>query len=72
MNKELLKGEIRAKDMTQAAVAARIGVSRSRFNAKLNGNKGAEFTLGEVRAMKELLYLSKDQVYEIFFEEKES
>lgn len=72
MNKDLLKGEIRAKDMTQDAVAARIGVSRSRFNAKLNGHKGAEFTLGEARAMKELLHLSKDQVYEIFFEEKES
>lgn len=72
MNKDLLKGEIRAKAMTQDVVAERIGVSRSRFNAKLNGHKGAEFTLGEVRAMKKLLYLSKDQVDEIFFDEKVS
>ena len=57
MNSALLKGKIRAKSMTQEDVASRIGVSLSRFNAKLNNSSGAEFSLGEIRAIKALLSL---------------
>ncbi len=67
MNSALLKGEIRGKNMTQAAVAGEIGISLSRFNAKLNNNQGAEFSLGEIRAIKTLLNLSSEQVDHIFF-----
>ena len=70
MNRDLLKGEIRAKAMTQEAVANSIGVSLSRFNAKLNNTNGAEFSLGEVRAIKDLLRLSATQIDLIFFDEK--
>ena len=72
MNRDLLKGEIRAKAMTQESVANNIGVSLSRFNAKLNNTNGAEFSLGEVRAIKDLLRLSATQVDLIFFDEKVS
>ena len=68
MNSALLKGEIRAKSMTQEDVAAEIGISLSRFNAKLNNTGGAEFSLGEVRALKELLSLDAEQVDVIFFD----
>lgn len=67
MNSALLKGEIRAKSMTQEDVASRIGISLSRFNAKLNNSGGAEFSLGEVRAIKTLLQLSPERVDLIFF-----
>ena len=66
MNSNLLKGEIRAKAMTQENVARSIGVSL--FNAKLNGTGGAEFSLGEVRSIKSILDLSAEQVDHIFFE----
>lgn len=69
MNSNLLKGEIRAKAMTQENVARSIGVSLSRFNAKLNGTNGAEFSLGEVRSIKSILGLSAEQVDNIFFEQ---
>lgn len=72
MNGDLLKGEIRAKAMTQEDVARNIGVSLSRFNAKLNNTNGAEFSLGEVRAIKDLLGLTSDKVDLIFFDEKVS
>ena len=72
MNSALLKGEIRAKSMTQEDVASRIGISLSRFNAKLNNSGGAEFSLGEVRAIKTLLQLSPERVDLIFFNEKVS
>ena len=67
MNSALLKGEIRAKSMTQEDVASRIGVSLSRFNAKLNNYGGAEFSLGEIRAIKALLRLDSGKVNAIFF-----
>lgn len=62
MNSALLKGEIRARSMTQEDVAEKIGISLSRFNAKLNNTGGAEFSLGEVRALKALLHLDANQV----------
>lgn len=72
MNSALLKGEIRARSMTQEDVASKIGISLSRFNAKLNNTGGAEFSLGEVRALKALLRLDANQVDVIFFDDKVS
>ena len=72
MNRGLLKGKIKEKAMTQGDVAERIGISLSRFNAKLNNFGGAEFSLGEVRALKKLLQLDQAQVDSIFFDEKVS
>lgn len=69
MNSALLKGEIRARSMTQEDVAEKIGISLSRFNAKLNNTGGAEFSLGEVRALKTLLHLDANQVDVIFFDD---
>lgn len=68
MNVNMLKGAIKCAGMTQGEVADKMGVSLSRFNAKLNGRVGAEFGLRELKAMKEILGLNHKQVYEIFFE----
>ena len=67
MNKDMLKGQIRSMGMTQGDIAEKIGVSLSRFNAKINETDGAEFSLGEVQAMKDLLHLNSDQVNQIFY-----
>lgn len=67
MNINLLKGKIREKSLTQRALADKMGVSLSRFNAKLNERDGAEFSLGELRALKALLALTPRQVDQIFF-----
>lgn len=72
MNGNLLKGEIRSRAMTQDDVSKAIGISLSRFNAKLNNAGGAEFTLGEVNALKKLLGLTPTQIDDIFFEDKVS
>ncbi len=68
MNINLLKGKMREKAMTQQAVAARLGVSLSRFNAKLNERAGAEFSLGELQALRHILQLNAKQTEQIFFE----
>ena len=66
VNSDLLKGKIREKALVQQEVAKRIGVSLSRFNAKLNGTGGAEFNLHEAQAIQQLLDLTEEQAYEIF------
>ena len=67
MNIDLLKGEIKSHGMTQEDVAKKIGLSLSRFNAKLNNTNGAEFSLGEAMAMIKLLSLDPARVDQIFF-----
>lgn len=67
MNANLLKGEIKKAGYTQADVATKIGLSLSRFNAKINGTNGSEFTLAEVRAFKTLFGFSSETIDEIFF-----
>lgn len=63
----MLKGKLTENGMTQANAAERIGISLSRFNAKLNETRGAEFSLGEVLALKNVLNLSPEQIDQIFF-----
>lgn len=67
MNADLLKGEIRARGLTQSDVSGEIGLSLSRFNAKINNTGGAEFSLVEVRNLKKLLGLTSAQIDAIFF-----
>lgn len=66
MNADILKGKIREFGMTQSDVAEQMGLSLSRFNAKLNETAGAEFSLGETQALKRILQLSAEQVDQIF------
>ena len=72
MNANLLKGVLRSKGITQETAARKIGISLSRFNAKLNGTGGAEFSLGDVQALRNYLELTPEEVDRIFFEEKVS
>lgn len=67
MNSDMLKGKIREHAMTQETVAKSIGISLSRFNAKLNETDGAEFSLGEVRSLIKLFSLNPEQAEQIFF-----
>ena len=68
MNSALLKGKMKENSMTQGQLADKVGISLSRFNAKLNKTSGAEFTLGEVLAIKRVLNLDSEMVDRIFFE----
>lgn len=66
MNGNLLKGALRAAGLTQEEAARKIGISLSRFNAKANNSNGAEFTLEDIRGLKQVLRLSAAEVDEIF------
>lgn len=45
-----------------------IGRSRGTVSLKINGKDGAEFTLSEIKTIKEHYDLTPEQVNEIFFE----
>jgi len=64
--KDALLGKIRALGMTQEDAAKLCSISRSRFNAKINGTGGAEFSLGEIRAIRASLNLSLAEAADIF------
>ena len=68
MNKDMLKGQIRSLGMTQGDVANKIGISLSRFNAKINETDGAEFSISEAKRLKKVLFLSAEQIDRIFME----
>lgn len=68
MNANLLKGKMMEQGMTQEEVAKKIGISLSRFNAKLNETGGAEFSLGELKSLVELFRLTPKQLDQIFFD----
>lgn len=67
MDANKLKGKLREKALSQEKVADKMGISLSRFNAKINGRGGAEFSLGELQALKDILALNAVQVDQIFF-----
>lgn len=67
VNVNMLKGKIKEHNMTQLDVANKIGMSLSRFNAKLNGTDNAEFSLGEVKSIAVLFELNPEQIDDIFF-----
>ena len=52
--------------MTQKTTADAANISLSRFNAKLNGTNGAQFSLSDIRALKKVLDLSAQQIDDIF------
>lgn len=66
MNGNLIRAKMAELSMTQRDTAKAIGISLSRFNAKLNGTNGAEFTLPDIIALKKALNLSPQQIDEIF------
>lgn len=66
MNVNKLKGVIRGAGLNQEEVAQKMGISLSRFNAKLNARGGAEFLLDELLALKNILGLSDRDFCDIF------
>ena len=67
MNKTLLSSVMVKNRDTQAKLAAAIGLSLSRFNAKINEREGAAFTQTEMAFIIKRYHLTNDEAMEIFF-----
>ena len=68
MNKNLLVSKMKLHGDNQEDIAKWIGLSTQRFNAKLNGTGGAEFTQSEILKIKEKYHLTPDEIDKIFFD----
>ena len=66
MNRDALLGKLREHGLTQEDGAKMCNMSRSRYNAKINGTGGAEFKLGEIRAMMSGIPLTTAEAASIF------
>lgn len=71
MNEALLRSQMVKNGDTQDSLAAAMGISLSRLNAKINSNK-AEFRQNEILFIKRRYNLSPDEVDAIFFNPKVS
>lgn len=67
MNKNKFVSVMKLFGDTQETLADAIGISVQRLNAKINSTGGAEFTMGEIRAIKIRYHLISEQIDEIFF-----
>ena len=67
MNKALLESKMKLFGDNQSKLAEAVGISLQRFNAKLNGTNGAEFTQGEIQKIKDRYNLTGEEVDAIFF-----
>ena len=72
MRKRELEALMKLNGDTGNTLAEFLGIARSTFSAKLNRTNGAEFTVREIRAIRERYNLSAEQVDRIFFESKVS
>lgn len=68
LNKNLLVSKMKLHGDTQADLTKWIGISLQRFNAKLNGTGGAEFTHSEIMRIKEKYNLTAEEIDKIFFD----
>jgi len=72
MNKALLNSYMAKNSETQAALAAAMGISLSRLNAKINEFHGAAFTQTEMAFIIGRYNIPNDEACKIFFDEKVS
>lgn len=72
LNKPMLESLMKLHSDTQASLAEYLGISLSRFNAKINEYRGAQFMQAEIVAIRNRYELTAEQVSQIFFAEKVS
>lgn len=67
MNKKEFIAEMKRFGDTQSSLAAAMGLSRVRLNAKINERDGASFTQPEISFIRERYKLNADGINLIFF-----
>ena len=63
-----IKGKMRELKMTQDFVAQKLGINKSTFNLKVNGQM--PFSQDEIAILIDLLNILSDEIKAYFFEEK--
>ena len=72
MNKNKLESVMKLHGDTGTVLSNYFGIASSTFSAKLNETNGAEFTQGEIAAIRRKYNLTDSDVVDIFFTSKVS
>ena len=67
MNKQRLESVMKLHNDNGQTLDQYLGIARQTFSNKLNETRGAEFTQGEIRLIKEKYNLSAEEIDTIFF-----
>ncbi len=67
MNARLLRSKMILYGDTNATLASALGISPTRFSAKINETDGAEFVQSEIEKIKTRYNLTAQDVVDIFF-----
>lgn len=67
MNKNQLRSVMALHGENDGMLAEYLGISKSRFSAKINETGGAEFNQGEILKIKNKYNLTADEIDMIFF-----
>lgn len=70
INRKLLKSKQSLHGDTDKQLAKQLNITPQTFSAKVNGK--AEFTVGEIKVIRNRYNLTDEEVTEIFFSEKVS
>lgn len=70
MKINMIRAKMAEHGLTNKALSAAIGISESAFYKKMAGH--TEFTLGELREIKDTLEMSKEDFLSCFFDQKVS
>lgn len=68
MNANKLRAMMALHGDTGKVLSGVLNITQSRFSAKLTGRGGAQFTQGEIQAIKDRYDLTPEQVDDIFFD----
>lgn len=68
MNPNKLRAVMALRGDTGKVLSEVLNITQSRFSAKLTGRGGAQFTQGEIQAIKDRYDLTAKQVDDIFFD----
>ena len=72
MNKALLASYMIRYGDTQKTLSAAMGISLSRFNAKINRTGGADFRQSELAFIARRYALTPEEIHAVFFAQKVS
>lgn len=72
MNKNQLRSFMVLNGDNDGKLAEYLGLSRSRFSAKINETGGAEFNQGEISKIKQRYNLTANEIDSIFFDQRVS
>lgn len=67
INTREIKAQMKRNEMTQMALARKLGINQATLNRKINNEKGENLTVKEADEMAKILGFEREEITNIFF-----